>query len=73
MLYLSQVLSRPIRDLEGERVATINDIIVRLGMKIIRGLQGWWRAIAAEIFLSPAGASLSSMSRARDSIQTFSI
>ena len=31
MLYLSQVLSRPIRDLEGERVATINDIIVRLG------------------------------------------
>jgi len=31
MLYLSQVLSRPIRDLEGERVATIKDIIVRLG------------------------------------------
>src|SRR5712691_10998170 len=30
MLYLSQVLSRPIRDLEGERVATIKDIIVRL-------------------------------------------
>src|SRR5712691_11560571 len=31
MLYLSQVLSRPIRDLEGERVATIKEIIVRLG------------------------------------------
>ncbi|MGH9968179.1 MAG: magnesium transporter MgtE N-terminal domain-containing protein [Pyrinomonadaceae bacterium] len=31
MLYLSQVLSRPIRDLEGERVATIKDLIVRLG------------------------------------------
>lgn len=31
MLYLSQVLARPIRDLEGERVATIKDIIVRLG------------------------------------------
>src|SRR5881398_136679 len=31
MLYLSQVLSRPIRDLEGEHVATIKDIIVRLG------------------------------------------
>jgi len=31
MLYLSQVLSRPIRDLEGERVATIKDVIVRLG------------------------------------------
>jgi len=31
MLYLSQVLRRPIRDLEGERVATVNDIIVRLG------------------------------------------
>jgi CBS domain-containing protein len=31
MLYLSQVLGRPIRDLEGERVATINDVIVRLG------------------------------------------
>jgi magnesium transporter len=31
MLYLSQVLSRPIRDLEGERVAIIKDVIVRLG------------------------------------------
>lgn len=30
MLYLSQVLGRPIRDLEGERVATIKDVIVRL-------------------------------------------
>src|SRR5688500_3639639 len=31
MLYLSQVLKRPIRDLEGERVATVKDVIVRLG------------------------------------------
>src|SRR5919202_1414951 len=31
MLYLSQVLDRPIRDMEGERVATIKDVIVRLG------------------------------------------
>jgi CBS domain-containing protein len=31
MLYLSQVLGRPIRDLENERVATIKDVIVRLG------------------------------------------
>jgi CBS domain-containing protein len=31
MLYLSQVLKRPIRDLEGLRVATVKDIIVRLG------------------------------------------
>ena len=31
MLYLSQVLSRPIRDLEGDRVATVKDLIVRLG------------------------------------------
>ena len=31
MLYLSQVLRRPICDLEAERVATIKDIIVRLG------------------------------------------
>jgi magnesium transporter len=31
MLYLSQVLGRPICDLEGERVASIKDIIVRLG------------------------------------------
>lgn len=31
MLYLSQALHRPIRDLEGERVATIKDVIVRLG------------------------------------------
>ena len=31
MLYLSQVLGRPIRDLGGERVATVKDLIVRLG------------------------------------------
>ena len=31
MFYLSQVLGRPILDLEGERVATLKDIIVRLG------------------------------------------
>ncbi len=31
MIYLSQVLGRPIRDMEGERVATIKDVIVRLG------------------------------------------
>lgn len=31
MLYLSQVLGRPIRDLGGERVATVKDVIVRLG------------------------------------------
>ena len=31
MLYLSQVLGRSIRDLEGERVATVKDVIVRLG------------------------------------------
>src|SRR5919202_505340 len=31
MLYLSQVLGRPIRDMEGERVARIKDVIVRLG------------------------------------------
>ncbi|HKS26241.1 MAG TPA: CBS domain-containing protein [Pyrinomonadaceae bacterium] len=31
MLYLSQVLGRSIRDMEGERIATIKDVIVRLG------------------------------------------
>jgi magnesium transporter len=31
MLYLSQVLGRPVRDMEGERVATIKDVIVHLG------------------------------------------
>ncbi|HWS54662.1 MAG TPA: CBS domain-containing protein [Pyrinomonadaceae bacterium] len=31
MLYLSQALGRPIRDMEGERVAALKDVIVRLG------------------------------------------
>ncbi|HEV2803030.1 MAG TPA: CBS domain-containing protein [Pyrinomonadaceae bacterium] len=31
MLYLSQVLRRPVRDVEGRPVATIKDVIVRLG------------------------------------------
>jgi magnesium transporter len=31
MLYLSQVLGRPVSEVEGERVATLKDVIVRLG------------------------------------------
>lgn len=31
MLYLSQILGRPIQDVEGEKVATIKDIVVRYG------------------------------------------
>src|SRR5215210_106481 len=31
MLCLSQVLGRPVREVEGERVATLKDVIVRLG------------------------------------------
>jgi magnesium transporter len=31
MLYLSQILGRPIRDVEGDPVATIKDVVVRLG------------------------------------------
>jgi magnesium transporter len=31
MLYLSQILRRPVRDLEGEQVASIKDVVVRLG------------------------------------------
>ncbi len=31
MLYLSQMLGRPVRDVEGERVGVVKDLIVRLG------------------------------------------
>lgn len=31
MLYLSQLLNRPVRDLEGESVASVKDVIVRFG------------------------------------------
>jgi magnesium transporter len=31
VLYISQMLGRPVRDVEGERMATIKDVIVRLG------------------------------------------
>ena len=31
MLYLSQILDRPIFDAEGEKIATIRDVIVRYG------------------------------------------
>ena len=31
MLYLSQLLGRPVREVEGDPVATIKDVIVRLG------------------------------------------
>jgi sporulation protein YlmC with PRC-barrel domain len=31
MLYLSQILARPIFDAEGERIAVVRDVIVRYG------------------------------------------
>ena len=31
MLYLSQIIGRPVRDAEGEQVATIKDVLVNLG------------------------------------------
>ncbi|MCU0237991.1 MAG: PRC-barrel domain-containing protein [Pyrinomonadaceae bacterium] len=31
MLYLSQIINRPIIDVEGEKVATIKDVVVRYG------------------------------------------
>ena len=31
MLYLSQILGRPINDARGERIAVINDVLVRYG------------------------------------------
>src|SRR6266550_7034778 len=52
MLYLSQVLGRPIRDLEGERVVRVNDvqIIEAAGQWRVTGadvsLQGLWRRLA---------------------------
>ena len=41
MLYLSQVLGRPIRDLEGLRVATVKDVIVRLGADVFHPVAGF--------------------------------
>src|SRR5687767_5768866 len=53
MLYLSQVLGRPIRDLEGDRVASVKDVIVRLGgddHPPVRGLVARYRR--RDFFLS---------------------
>jgi sporulation protein YlmC with PRC-barrel domain len=36
MLYLSQILGRPIFDERGDKIASIKDVIVRYGEKIIR-------------------------------------
>ena len=38
MLYLSQVLGRPILDLDGERVATLRDVVVKLGLLLVKAL-----------------------------------
>src|SRR5438445_6871298 len=53
MLYLSQVLGRPILDLEGERVATIKDVLVRLGEDAHQPVTGFIaRFRRREFFLS---------------------
>jgi len=57
MLYLSQVLGRPILDLDGERVATLKDVIVRLGEDEHPPVAVLSRVIAGAIFFCRAGAS----------------
>ena len=70
MLYLSQVLGRPIRDLEGERVATVRDVIVRLGEHDHPPVTGLVARFGRRDFFFPAGALLSLTSKACDSIPT---
>ncbi|HEV2881670.1 MAG TPA: CBS domain-containing protein [Pyrinomonadaceae bacterium] len=57
MLYLSQVLRRPVRDVEGRPVASIKDVIVRLGEDHppVTGLVA--RHMRRDIFLSRARVS----------------
>ena len=56
MLYLSQILGRPIFDAEGEKIAVIKDIIVRYGEEDYPPVIGHCRrVIAGAIFLCRAG------------------
>jgi hypothetical protein len=59
MLYLSQVLGRPIRDMEGEPVATIKDVVVHLGEDHppVTGLVARCRARASHSSAASARAS----------------
>ena len=70
MLYLSQMLGRPIRDLEGERVATVKDVIVRLGADDHPPVTGLVAVFGRRNFFFLAGASLTSTNMACASIQT---
>lgn len=70
MLYLSQVLSRPIRDLDGERVATVKDVIVRLGEEEHPPVTGLVARYRRRDFFSRVGVSAISAKRERGSIQT---
>src|SRR5204863_421508 len=58
MLYLSQVLGRPIIDLEGERVATLKDVIVRLGEGIDSADVGYLATDAATVQLKSSRGKL---------------
>jgi len=57
MLYLSQVLGRPILDLDGERVATLRDVIVRLGEDEHPPVAGFVARYRRRDFFCRAGAS----------------
>jgi hypothetical protein len=45
MLYLSQILGRPIFDAEGERIAVVKDVIVRYGEEDYPPVLGLSRAL----------------------------
>ncbi|MCA1593463.1 MAG: CBS domain-containing protein [Acidobacteria bacterium] len=73
MLYLSQVLGRPVRDIEGGRVGVVKDVIVRLGkdhppvtgLVVRSGRQNFFLPRAHIAALNHTGAHLNSGAPAR--------
>jgi hypothetical protein len=57
MLYLVASIGSTILDLDGERVATLRDVIVRLGEEDHPPVAGLSRVIGGAISLCRAGAS----------------
>ena len=65
MLYLSQVLSRPIYDSRGDKIASINDILVRYGVEDYPPVIGLVRGFGGGISLSRGETSRTSASSVR--------
>ncbi len=72
MVFLSQVINRPIVDRNGDRIASVRDLVVHIGDDAYPPIKGLVARIGRRAFFVPYGQ-VESLSEDRITIETFSV